>query len=305
MRPLVRVIAAIALPLLVPAIICGILWLLPGDPASIICPPELCGQESTDSLAEQWELHKGPMHFYQHWITNALTGDLGRSWRVYQGRDITGILLEDKYLANTTFLILFSFVPVVCATVFTVVGAIPAVLDRLWNAMGLAPAVILALFAAAFVTITYGPASFDGWPGWLRLILGALVLGLADGMLNGAIVGTRQVFDDETKQRYVQMAILRGEGELSNALPNVLPSLVGQLRARILLMLSGAVIVEVVLQIAGVGSLLWDGTLMQDFGVVLAAAFVFAVFSGLLLLAQAMSEVALNIWVRRSPEVPE
>ena len=49
--------------------------------------------------------------------------------------------------------------------------------------------------------------------------------------------------------------------------------------------MSGAGIVEVVLGIPGLGELLWEGTLLQDFGVVLAAAWAFALLSGALLSA--------------------
>ena len=55
------------------------------------------------------------------------------------------------------------------------------------------------------------------------------------------------------------------------------------------------------LQIEGLGDLLWSGTLVQDFGVVLAATFGFAVFSAVLLMMQALVEIAVALHVRRSP----
>ena len=73
---------------------------------------------------------------------------------------------------------------------------------------------------------------------------------------------------------------------------------------RMLLVLSGTVIVEVVLQIDGLGNLLWSGTLQQDFGVVLASVWVITLISCALLLAQALSEVAINMAIRRTPAVP-
>jgi ABC-type dipeptide/oligopeptide/nickel transport system permease component len=88
---------------------------------------------------------------------------------------------------------------------------------------------------------------------------------------------------------------------LSNILPNTLPALVGQLRARMVQLLSGAVVVEVVLEIDGLGDLLWRGTLQQDFVVVVAAAFFFALMSAALLFLQAIVEVACALWVRQVP----
>ncbi|MEQ1572039.1 MAG: ABC transporter permease subunit, partial [Myxococcota bacterium] len=116
--------------------------------------------------------------------------------------------------------------------------------------------------------------------------------------------GTRTTFEDEYRQRYIGVAVLRGESPLANALPNVLPALAGQVRARALQILSGTVVVEVVLGISGLGELLFDGTLRQDFGVVLAAAWAFSLASAALLLAQAATELGVALWVRRAPAVP-
>ena len=292
-----RFIAATLLPLAVPAIITMAIWVLPGDPAEIICPPQLC--TGTEALAERWNLHLGPWHFYSSWLTAALAGDFGASWTVVQGFPVLDILLES--LPTTAKLVTLAMVPLLLGSLLAALGWIPKRLDALWQGMGLVPAVILALVFAAVVQLNYGALSYDGWPGTLRLLFAAMVLGVADGALAGAIVGTRSVFEEEVKQRYVQIAVLRGEDVLSNALPNVLPGLVGQLRARTLHVLSGSVIVEVVLGVQGLGDMLWNGTLQQDFGVVLAAAWAFSLLSGALLFGQGLVEVAVALYVRRSP----
>ena len=78
-------------------------------------------------------------------------------------------------------------------------------------------------------------------------------------------------------------------------------ALAGQLRARTLHLLSGAVIIEAVLQIDGLGDFLWRGTLKQDFGLVLATATGFAVVSAALLAFQGLLEIFVALHVRRSP----
>jgi ABC-type dipeptide/oligopeptide/nickel transport system permease component len=65
--------------------------------------------------------------------------------------------------------------------------------------------------------------------------------------------------------------------------------------------MSGAVVVEVVLGIQGLGELLWAGTLLQDFGVVLAGAWAFSWLSALLLLSAALVDLGTTWWVRRVP----
>ena len=299
-RPLVRLVAALMLPLVVPLVITLLIWSLPGDPAEIICPPGIC--TGTEALAERWHLDEGPWGFFSTWLGSAISGDLGNSWRLQQGGSVAQLMWTS--LPNTVSLVLMSLVPIVIGSAAAASGLMPRRLDPLWQVIGLAPVVILALFCAAYVQITYGFDSYSGFPGMLRLILGALVLGLADGALAAAVVGTRSVFEAENKQRYVGIAVLRGETPLSNTLPNVTPALMGQLRSRVLQILSGAVIVEVVLEIEGLGDLLWRGTLLQDFGVVLAAAWAFSLISAGLLLAQALVEVFTAVHIRYSPAVP-
>jgi peptide/nickel transport system permease protein len=296
-QPLTRVLVALALPFLVPALITLLVWALPGDPASIICPPEICGGTST--LAARWNLDQGAVHFFVSWVGNALHGDLGNSWRVQQGVPVRELV--DVAVPNTLLLIGLAFGFLLLASVAAAARAVPRMLDPFLQVTALVPAVVLALVGTAIVQLRFGADAYGVEASWIRLVAGAAVLGVADGALSGAILGTRGVFDAERSQRYIQVALLRGENELSNTLPNVAPALVGQFRSRVLHLLSGAVIVEAVLRIDGLGDLLWRATLLQDFGVVLATATGFALLSALLLLVQAMVEVTVAWHVRRAP----
>jgi len=287
------------LPLAVPAIITALIWMLPGDPASVICPPESCG--GTSALAARWNLDSGPWNFYMGWLGGALHGDLGASWRLLQGESVR--MLVTEAVPNTLLLVGLSLIPIVLGTLGAATQRLPAKGDPVLEVVGMVPALVLALLGAAVVELAYGADSYDGAALWARLIGGAAVLGLADGAFSGAVTGTRGLFRAENKQRYVGIAVLRGERRIHNTLPNTAPALVGQLRARVLHLLSGAVVVEVVLGIDGLGDLLWRGTLLQDFGVVLAAATGFALISAGLLLTQALAEIAVAVHVRRAPSL--
>lgn len=300
LRPAVRLVAALMLPLAVPAVITMLIWALPGDPAEIICPPERCGASS--DLAARWNLDRGAMHFYTSWLSDAGRGEFGRSWRVQQGVPVSELLADS--LPITATLLLSGMLPVLVGAIGAATGWLPKRADNVLHGIGLVPAVIFALFCAAVVELQYGALSFiDPAAGRLRLGLGAVVLGFADGAMASAAAGVRALFSQELRQRYVQVAVLRGESIMANMLPNVTPALAGQLRSRVLHLLSGIVVVEVVLRIDGVGDLLWRGTLMQDFGLVLAMASIFATVSALLLLGQAMVEILTALHVRRAPRV--
>lgn len=299
-QPLVRVLVALALPVAVPAAITGLIWLLPGDPASIICPPEVCG--GTEGLAARWNLDQGPVHFFRAWTSGALRGDLGNSWRVLQGVPIRDLL--DTAVPNTVSLILLATVPLLLGSAMAAAGWLPRRLDSALQVVGLLPAVVLALVAAALVLLQFGADAHGEQAATIRLLAGAAVLGLADGALSGAVTGTRGVFDRERRQQYVLVALLRGESEIGNTLVNVAGALAGQLRARLLHLLSGAVVVEAVLRIDGLGDLLWRATILQDFGLVLAAATGFALVSAVMLLLQALVEVGVAWHMRRAPVLP-
>ena len=300
-RPSVRVLAAMLLPVLVPAIITALIWALPGDPAEIICPPSTCG--GTSQLAARWHLDAGPWAFFTHWFEGAVRGDFGMSWRVEQGMPVADLLKES--IPVTLKLVLLALVPIALGAVGAATGFLPSRADGVLATLGLVPALVFALLGSAAIVVKFGAAAFSLEADLWRLGIGAAVLGMSDGAFASAIAGVRSVFSAERTQRYVSIAILRGERPLGNMLPNVAPALAGQMRARILHLLSGAVVVEVVLGLPGVGDLLWSGTLLQDFGVVLAAATLFAVWSAALLLVQACVEVIVSLHVRRAPDLAQ
>jgi peptide/nickel transport system permease protein len=287
------------LPMVVPAVITGFIWSLPGDPASLICPPNICG--GTEALARRWNLDGGAVQFFLGWIIDAAQLEFGNSWRLHQGLPVLELLMEA--IPTTVLLISLATMVVMAGGLLSATGTIPRKADQFIRIIGLVPALVLALLGAAFIELTYGFDSFSSSGQFARLVVGAGVLGLADGAFSGAVLGTRSTFETENQQRYVGVAILRGELPIENTLPNVAPALIGQMRARIVHLLSGGVIVEVILRIDGLGSLLWGGTLRQDFGVVLAAATLFAVVSSVLLVIQAALETVVALQVRRSPRI--
>ena len=297
LRPAVRLLVACMLPVAVPAIITALIWALPGDPAEIICPPQSCG--GTASLAARWHLNAGPWSFYAGWLKSALVGDFGNSWRLHQGVAVATLLREA--VPVTMALVGIALVPIAVGAWGAASGRLPMKLDPVLQASGLVPALVPALVAAALINISFGMDSLIGQAAYLRLVAGALVLGFADGAFSATVIAIRGMFKAENRQRYAHVALLRGERLISNTLPNVAPAMAGQLRARVLHLLSGAVVVEVVLQLDGLGDLLWGGTLLQDFGVVLAAATAFAALSALALAVQAIIEIITALHVRRHP----
>lgn len=297
LRPLARLAVAGALPILVPALVALALWALPGDPASIVCPPGLCA--GSEGLAARWHLDRGPLGFLWSWAEAAAAGDLGRSWRV-----MTGVPVAE--LVGAAAPVTLTLVAATGGLLLAGAG-LGAVAGRPLRAalagVGAAPAVVLALLASAAVDLRFGGDAFGPEAVAWRLVAAVAVLALADGALSGAVAGAGDAFARERAERYVLAARLRGEPEVPNLLPNLAPALAGQLRARLLAVLSGSVIVEAALRVDGVGDLLWRAALLQDFAVMMAAATFYAGLAAALLGLHAAVEGATGWWVRRAPAV--
>ena len=148
-RPSIRVISAMFLPLLVPGIITFFIWALPGDPASNICPPEQC---DTAIWPKNLIWTKGP-GFFTDWLAQAFSGDFGRSWRVMQGVTIQELLASA--FPNTLLLLFFSLVPITIGALIGAFEVIRSKWDPLLIMIGIVPVVVFSLISAAVVEINY------------------------------------------------------------------------------------------------------------------------------------------------------
>jgi len=210
-------------------------------------------------------------------------------------------LLADS-IFNTLKLVGLASMILLLGAVRSASGNLSTLTKRAFAVLGAVPALVLALAGAAFIAVSFGADSAGSEANTIRLLVASFVLAMADASLSGTVEAVEQVVTAEKRQRYVEMGVLRGETVLSNMLPNIMPSLAGQFRARILNLVSSAVVIEVILSVEGVGDLLWNATLDQDFGLVLGATFLFVLFSSSLLILQAMVEVVTALVVRKSPK---
>ena len=155
-------------------------------------------------------------------------------------------------IPNTLLLIMLALIPITVRSVF---GAFqrPSNVGTLLLFLSVLPVVVLALLAAAVVELNFAGSEDEGLGYWMRLVAAAFTLGIADGALGGSILGNRSMFEQENQQRYVGISILRGENNFSNTF-QIWRCIVGQYRSRIVQLLSGAVIVEVIVRVDGFGA---------------------------------------------------
>jgi peptide/nickel transport system permease protein len=249
---------------------------------------------------------------YLDWLTAALNGDLGRSW--FTGELVsTGV---SSRLGVTLSLVLGA--TIISALIAVVIGVLAATrggwLDRvvqLISVLGLAiPGFLIALGLVLVFSIELGWFKATGYipitksfPGWISSVT-LPIIALALGTIAVVSQQIRGSVTDALTRDYVRTLRSRGLGMRRVVLKHVLRNAGGPalavLAVQFIGLLGGAVIVETVFAIPGLGQLTVNATVKADIpmvmGLVVATAVIVVVVNLVIDLAQA----ALNPKVRLS-----
>lgn len=268
-----------------------ILELLPGDPAISIVGQENATEENLARVRAELRLDDPLLVRYASWIGGVVQGDFGTS---YQTRQPVSTLIASAFPVTAELAVLglvFSLLSFPMATLAVrFKGGFP---DRLVN---MTPLVLLAVpsFVLALLLIWVFSVGLDWFPatGWTRLtddlsenlrsaFLPAVTLAAANiGVLTRVLYGE---MSSTMQQDFVAVARSKGFPRtkvlLSHVVkPSVLPA-VTVVGLQVGAMLAGAVIVETIFAIPGMGRLLVDSIYERDLitvqGVVLVLAFIY------------------------------
>ncbi|MCL4247681.1 MAG: ABC transporter permease [Anaerolineae bacterium] len=209
---------------------------------------------------------------YTHFLGSLITGDLGVS--LLTGQPVAELIAQQ--LGATAELALASLSVAVAAglALGTVAALGSRVIRRLADAL-----LAFALSAPVYWTGTLAIFIFTARLGLLpsggagrlsQLVLPALVLGL---QLAGGIGRVTQASFSETKiQPHVQTAHTKGLRSSTVLLRHIarpaLPAIIGQIGIQAAFLLGGAVVTESIFSRPGIGRLLLDATLRQDYPIV-------------------------------------
>jgi peptide/nickel transport system permease protein len=268
------------------------LRMIPGDPVIQMLGPEYT-PEAAAALRHKLGLDQ-PLHIqYVRWFGNVLTGDLGGS--IASGETVAGAiktaLPKTLSLAALSFLIaLIIAIPagIIAAlrrnSVFDYVASVVAFvgvsMPSFW--IGIILILIFAVQLRWLPAIGYSEIAEDGFGEWFkRLILPSLAIGVGYSAILMRFVraGLLEVLGSD----YVRTARAKGVRErsvvLHHALRNSLIPVVTVIGIQLALLLSGAVVVETVFSIRGLGRILVGGIFDRDYpmvqGVILLISVIF------------------------------
>jgi peptide/nickel transport system permease protein len=275
-----RLLSAVPILVIVSLVSFLIIFLVPGDPASEIAGPGAT-REEVARIRQSLGLDQNVGVQMLNWYRRLLQGDLGQS--ILLNRSVTAAIIERAPV--TLSLAFLALALSVCLAL--ILGIVAAVRQNTWvdqSAMtmallglslpdfwvGLVMIYLFAVLLGWFPTGGYVELSMGVGP-WLgSLIMPATALGLAQLGLLARI--TRATMLEVLRQDYVRTARAKGVPERhvvdKHALANTLIPVVTVIGIIVGILLGGAVVVESVFALPGVGRLIIGAILRRDYPVI-------------------------------------
>ena len=292
-----RLLLLIPVLLIVGVVVFTLMHLTPGDPASVMLGREAT-QEQKDALRERLGLDEPVPVQFLSWFGSALRLDFGES--LFIGKPVTQALLDRA--EPTALLALYSLtLAVVLAIPAGVIAAVRAnsLLDRLLMVVSISGVAIPSFFFGILLILLFavvlGWLPSGGYVGigdnplehFKYMLLPTLTLGFSAAGLLARLV--RSTMLDVLNEDYVRTAFSKGLEErrvvVGHAFRNALIPVLTIIGVTFAGMLGGAVVIENVFNIPGMGRLLVQSVVRRDIPVVQGAVMTVAAIEVLVMLA--------------------
>ncbi|MER5948608.1 ABC transporter permease [Streptomyces sp. NPDC001904] len=280
---LLRLIGLAAVLLVASFLVYGLLYLVPGGPMSFLLGNRTATPEQIATIRAQYHLDDPFLVRYVRWLGDALGGDLGRSL-VYR-QDVTALLATR--IATTLWLVCYSSVLIVVGGLAA--GSLAALRGGRTDAL-VSGVSSLFLATPVFVVGVVLVIVFARGLGWFpvfgagegfgdrlhHLTLPALTLAVGSAAYLARI--TRASVREEMGREHVDTARSRGLAESRivrrHVLRNAAVPVTTVVGLTVAGLLAGAVVVENVFALDGIGSLFVRAIMQRDFAVVQAVVLV-------------------------------
>lgn len=288
-----------------------LLYLSGGDIARRILG-EQATAETVAKKTEELGLNRPLLVQYWDWLTSALTGSLGRSW--FSGELVT-VSVTGRLAVTLSIVISATVISAVLSIVLGVLaarrgGAVDGAV-QFFSLIGFAiPGFLIALGLVLVFAINLGWFKATGYipigtsfTGWLSSVT-LPVVALAIGAIATVAQQVRGSVIDALSRDYVRTLRSRGLSMNSVVYKHVLRNAGGPalavLAVQFIGLLGGAIIVEQVFALPGLGQLTVKATTLGDIPVVMGVVIVYAIIVIIVNLAIDLAQAALNPKVRLS-----
>ena len=292
-----RLAAAIPTLLILSAIIFMLQQIAPGDP-TLLVTGEIYTQEVYDRARERLGIDEPVVMQYARFLGRTVQGDLGDS--LLYKRPVAELVVER--VPQTLALSLGALV--VCYVIGVPLGVLAAIKrGTFWDALsmsiaslGLAiPGFWLGIMLVILFAINLGwfPAT-GSTDGWRSFVLPIVTLGVAESAAVARLIRSSMV--ENLRADYVRTARAKGLREFvvvtRHALRNALLPIVSVLGLQLGTLLTGAVVVETVFAVPGLGKLLIDSILNKDFPVSQA---VLLIIGSMIIICNLLADLAYRL----------
>lgn len=284
-----RLISLLPVMLVVSVIVFFIVHLSPGEPASVILGPN-ASQKDIDALRTELGYDQPVVLQFLSWLGGAVTGDLGNS--IYAKAPVTSVFAT--YFIPTLSLTIFAqILAVIIAIPIGIIAAIRrgSLVDQSlmgFSLLGISiPSFLLGLFLILLFSVQlqwfpvagFTPLSNGIWSHITSLILPAIALSLAQAAL--LVRMTRSSMLDILNNAYIKTARSKGLHErvviYKHALRNAFVTILEIIGQTFTTLIAGAVVIEFVFNIPGIGQLIVNSVERRDFPVIQGTVLLIAI----------------------------
>jgi len=283
-----RLLGALVVMWAVATLVFFMLRAVPGDPLEAMLFDSGADKEAVEKLRTKYGLDQPVYVQYVKWFGRVLQGDLGNS--IYGSRVPVNTIIAEAF-PRTISLAGLSFV--IALVIAVPAGLISAIRKYSWPDhvvtffafLGLSMPdfwlgiLLIILFAATLnwlPAIGYVPLSEGFWPWFEHLILPSIAVGTAFSAIVARMIRSSML--EVLNTDYMRTGRSKGLHEsylvLRHAFPNALIPVLTVMGIAFALLMAGAVVVENVFAIKGLGRTLIQGILNRDYPVVQGAILV-------------------------------
>ncbi|WP_306225836.1 ABC transporter permease [Bosea beijingensis] len=283
-----RILATIPVMLVVALTVFSLLFLAPGDPATMIAGDQASAAD-IERIRQSLGLDQPFLVQFGKWLWRLVHFDLGNS--VFTGQPVTTLMAER--VGPTVSVMLLTLLLSICIAV--PLGVVAASKSGSWIDRAIMSVSVVGFSVPLFVvgyilawTFSlklqwlppqgYTPLAEGLWPWLQRLILPAVTLGFVYIVLIARI--TRASMLEVLQQDYVRTARAKGLGPRSvlflHALKNGAVPVITVIGIGFAALIGGTVVTETVFTIPGMGRLTVDAILRRDYPVIQGLVLVFS-----------------------------